>query len=179
MRRLVQTILLVVLFVSSSFIGVHYSSLMDVSKEENILSYLEEVKQLENVKILKTCCQDGFFAAFYDSNEGRNLIIFEEDDIFSGRYEYYGGAGGPSDFNTADFEESSRGLIIVYGDNTKIRGYSYAFSNGGTEYIKEDLGEYVLDIYVFKTTSKISSDMYLYTDQGYVYDKNGQKLAPL
>lgn len=175
MKKKLTIITAAICFLAVSVFGWHYISLTGISNNQELTNYISQKENIpkDNIEIMATKMEDGFLAAYYKTGTEDHLIILEEDSIFSNRYEYFGSSYSSYDFNTFNFGQSSSwALIIVYGDNADLKATSYEFTNNGNTFTNQNLGNYVLDIYKIEGTSDNSSD-------GYIYDKNGNKMCML
>lgn len=153
------------------FLGWHLFSSSDVSDHHMLKDFIIQKDGAEKVDILETQTQGEFLAVYYDDGTEDRLMILEQDNIFENRYEYFGGASSSENIDTYNFGQSDEwALIVVYGDNTKLKAASYAFDNNGETYRSQQLGEYILDIYKIEDTPSPSSAFAL-------YDENGVKMS--
>lgn len=170
MKKIFISSIGVAFFLAVYFFCSHYISSIGISDEQELINFISKKEKVEQVNILATKIQDEFLAVYYNNGTKNHLIVLKKDSIFSNRYEYFGGASSSFQFDTFNFGQSSSwGLIIVYGNNIDLKANSYKFYSSGNTYTKQNLENYVLDIYKIENTSDITSD-------GCVYDKNGNKI---
>lgn len=173
MKKIFTISIFAICFLVIYFFSWHYMSSICISDKQELINFISKKENIQQVTIMETKIKDGFLATYYDNGTEEQLIILEEDSVFSNRYKYFGGASSSSHFDTYNFGQScSWALIIVYGNNSDLRATSYEFFNNGNTYTNQNLGDYVLDIYKIEGTSDISSN-------GYIYDKNGNKICGL
>lgn len=171
MKKLLAIMIAAVCVAVAVFLGWHLFSSRDVSDHHMLKNFIVQIDGAEKVDILGTKAQGEFLAVYYDDGTEDRLMILEQDNIFKNRYEYFGGASSSEDIDTFNFGQSNQwALIVVYGDNTKLKAASYAFDNNGETYRSQQLGEYLLDIYKIEDTTSPSSAFAL-------YDKYGEKMA--
>jgi hypothetical protein len=149
------------------FFGWHFLSSTLISDNQKLEDFISRNDQVKQVNIKATTAKDQFLVAYYSNGTSEKMIILEKDKIFPNRYKFFGGGSGPGYLNTYNYSESnSHALIIVYGNNTKLKASSYNMNHDGHTYSNKKLENYVLDVYCFDHTSNAACT-------GDINDRNG------
>lgn len=170
MKKVLLPILLILLISAVLIWGYQFVSSVNTADPATLTAYISKQNNLSDVTVLKTAQQGDFYCALYSDGYSDQLIILKKS-LLSGRYTAFGGGHISSGFGTYNYSESNTWtLIVVYGNNQALRAHSYAFLSGGKQYAKENLKEYVLDIYVIQNTEAIS-------EKGILFDESGNEVG--
>lgn len=166
MKKLVISIIVGMLLITGSYLGNHFLTSKDVITDEKLEEFISNKEGIDNVSILARASKEDLLAVLYNDGVDDKLFILEQDKIFKNRYIYFGGGHHTATFATYNGSDSEYGtLIIVYGNNSELQAYSYQFVNDGTQYEKQNIGQYIVDIYILNESKSISCE-------GHVYDSN-------
>ena len=157
----------VLLLIIVGYMAVHFLSSENVFSDKGLEKLICKEQGVDDVSILARDYEKDLLAVLYsDGLDDGKLFILEQDEIFKDRYRYFGGANHTATFATYNGGHPKYGtLIIVYGNNSELQAYSYQFVNDGKQYEKENIGQYIVDIYILNQSKSISCE-------GYVYDSN-------
>ena len=172
MKKLVISIIVGMLLITVSYLGGHFLTSKDVTTDKKLEEFISNKEGIDNVNILARDYEEDLLAVLYsDGLDDGKLFILEQDEIFKDRYRYFGAGNHTATFATYNGSDSEYGtLIIVYGNNSELQAYSYQFVNDGKQYEKQNIGQYVVDIYLLKESKNISCE-------GYVYDRNNNLIG--
>ena len=166
MKKLVISIIVGMLLITGSYLGSHFLTSKDVTSDKRLEEFISNKEGIDNVNILARDYKEDLLAILYSDGVDDKLFVLEQDKIFKKRYRYFGGGHHTAKFATYNSSDSKhRALIIVYGNNSDLKAYSYQFMNDGKQYKRQNIGQYVVDIYLLKESKNISCE-------GYVYDRN-------
>lgn len=138
---------------------------------ESLIRYLaRSTDSAEDIAILKAASDESgeYCAVLYETGGEQELLILKKK--LGTAFEYFGGASSSQAVSTYHYGDEKETLIIIYGDNTQLNAASYTFYNDGNAYQKEDLGSYILDVYVLEVSGDMSSG-------GHLYDQSGNEVA--
>lgn len=157
---------MILISLSGVWVGKHYITTKDISNNKQLTDFIFDREKTKEVNLLAVNSNNRILAALY-SNGGMNKVsILQQDKIFKSRYSYYGGGSHSYEFGFYMTQDAELGaLIIINGNNTDLKAAAYEFTNNGKIYRKEDLENYVLDIYMFEDEKAIGVN-------GRLYDKN-------
>ncbi len=171
MKKRVGIFFISITLIVICFLGGHYISSANVLDNEKLINFIVEVESVEKVSILMKQYKKNLLAVLYNDGQKDKLIILQQDGIFKNRYKYFGGGSHSSQFATYNYSDPEYGtLIIVYGNNSDLKAYSYEFINDRKQYKRHNLGQYIVDIYLLKDSKDISCE-------GYVYDVNNNLIS--
>lgn len=165
-EKIVISIIVGMLLITGSYLGSHFLTSKDVTTDEKLEEFISSKEGIDNVSILARDYKEDLLAVLYNDGVDDKLFILEHDKVFKNRYRYFGGGHHTAKFATYNSSDSKHGtLIIVYGNNSDLKAYSYQFINDEKQYKKQNIGQYVVDIYLLKESKNISCE-------GHVYDSN-------
>lgn len=156
----------VVLTILALFIGgkflINYYGMVDVTDEGELIQYISDNDNANEISILKTSQSGEFFAILYKFNDSVRLFILEKT-IIPNYYRRLGGSHTGQSFGTYNFADSKGALIIVFGDNSVLNASKYSIMNEGITYSEEikDM-DFVLRIFHIPDSNDTGSDFYLY-----------------
>ncbi len=167
MKKSIIASIVVLLLIVVGYIAVHFLSSKNVFSDKELEKLICKEQGVDDVSILARDYEEDLLAILYsDGLDDGKLFILEQDKIFKDRYKYFGAGNHTATFATYNAGDSEHGtLIIVYGNNSELQAYSYQFVNDGKQYEKQNIGQYIVDIYILNESKSISCE-------GHVYDSN-------
>lgn len=91
--------------------------------------------------LLTTAAEEG-------DQSSQTVMFLLERSWLPGRYRVTGSATGTANWGDYRYSDPRRAITVVYGDNREMQAGSYRFAVDGCFYGQEDLGDYVLGLYV-------------------------------
>jgi len=172
MKKSIIASIVVLLLIVIGYIAVHFLSSENVFSDKWLEKLICKEQGVDDVSILARDYEEDLLAVLYsDGLDDSKLFILEQDKIFRDRYRYFGAGNHTATFATYNTSDSEHGaLIIVYGNNSDLKAYSYKFINDRKQYKRHNLGQYIVDIYLLKDSNDISC-------AGYVYDINDNLIS--
>ena len=147
----------------------HY---VNPNDSESLIRYLSRSTGSEDISILQVAADGSgkYCAVLYEAGDEDKLLVLKQKSGTA--FEYFGEASSSQPVSAYNYGDEYETLIIIYGDNTQLNAASYTFCNNGSEYQKDDLGGYILDVYLLEPSGDPSSS-------GHLYDPSGNELAIL
>ena len=165
-------LVLVIAAAAVLFFVLGRNSYIDPNDQESLIGYLSRSTGSDDISILQTAADGSrkYCAVLYEAGDEDKLLVLKQKSGTA--FEYFGEASSSQPVSTYNYGDEYETLIIIYGDNTQLNAASYTFCNNGSEYQKDDLGGYILDVYLLEPSGDPSSS-------GYLYDPSGNELAIL
>ena len=139
---------------------------VDVSDPDALIACIMEREGLaQRPELRKTAELGGFFAVYYAEEAGQGLALFQR--AHGTRYEWFAGTRTTQALNTFSLRIEDTHCLAFYGDNTGARAYAYRIPSASGRFLgAEDLGDYVLDLYIFSDSQWSGSAAFLYDEAG-------------
>ena len=129
---------------------------VDVSDPDALIACIMEREDLaQRPELRKTAELGGFFAVYYAEEAGQGLAL------------WFAGNRTTQALNTFSLRIEDTHYLAFYGDNTGARAYAYRIPSASGRFLgAEDLGDYVLDLYIFSDSQWSGSAAFLYDEAG-------------
>jgi|GEM_PF-5906050 len=171
MTKKLLCFLAIVLALFILFLGIHYVTSIDLNNENEVLLQLCKKEESETIKLFKISIAERYGAVLYECNAQTKLIVYEKDIVFK-RFLVFGGASYSSGIQTFNTTFAGKDLLmIVFGHNPLHTAHSYEFFINEEKFSRDNLDEYILDIYDLKGRNNTYSD-------GKAYDQKHEYLFP-
>lgn len=165
-----KTVRFFALILSVSFFSIlcwHYFTSTDLSDSQKQTEFIAGQDHVKNISIKESKSYAQYLAVSYTEGQNERLLVCRRDCFFQNRYHYFGGGCSRERMNFYNVHEgTSQALIVLYGDNTNPHADSYRFCNNNKVYSKQDLGKYILELYLIHDTPDAGF-------QGHFYDRAG------
>lgn len=127
-----------------------------------------------NILICKTVLErEMLFVLYNDGISGVTGIkiyepMFSTEWLFKEAYNDFSLSKKFNTFSSIESIDESKGMVVVYGDNSETGASSYEFSNSGKKYRNIITDTYILDIYFLNEMENINtSGLILFDEAGH------------
>lgn len=131
-----------------------------VENEAKLLSYVSEKEGQSIPAFNKIIEKDGFYVVTYPVGEAQAIMVFKKAWV---GFRYFGSGKTEVPISTYNYNEANeKSLVILYGDNSKLKAYGYELTVDTHVFTKENLDPYLLELYWIEPSASAYSECWLY-----------------